>query len=79
MAGFILFFIVMMVRSIVGAYTLTPTSTAEDLRGLPLWQIPLAYLGLCPAWMGVPWFCIYHLRFVQRIHPPKLHDTIYEQ
>lgn len=34
----------MMIRAIVGAYTLTPTSTAEDLRGLPLWEIPLVYM-----------------------------------
>lgn len=44
MVSFILFFIVMMARAIIGAYTLTPTSTAEDLRGLPLWQIPLVYI-----------------------------------
>ena len=44
MVAFVLFFIVMMVRAIVGAYTLTPTSTAEDLKSLPLWQIPLVYI-----------------------------------
>ena len=44
MVAFILFFIIMMVRAILGAYTLTPTSTAEDLKGLPLWQIPLVYM-----------------------------------
>ena len=44
MVAFVLFFIVMMVRAIVGAYTLTPTSTAEDLKGLPLWQISLVYI-----------------------------------
>jgi len=44
MVGFILFFVVMMARAIIGAYTLTPTSTAEDLRDLPLWQIPLVYI-----------------------------------
>jgi len=44
MLGFILFFIVMMARAIIGAYTLTPKSTAEDLRGLPLWMIPLVYI-----------------------------------
>jgi uncharacterized membrane protein YraQ (UPF0718 family) len=44
MLAFITFFIVMMIRAIVGAYTLTPTSTAEDLRGLPLWEIPLVYM-----------------------------------
>ena len=44
MAGFVLFFIIMMVRAIIGAYSLTPTSTAEDLKDLPLWQIPLAYM-----------------------------------
>lgn len=44
MVAFILFFIVMMIRAIVGAYNLTPTSTAEDLQGLPLWEIPLVYI-----------------------------------
>jgi len=44
MLGFILFFIVMMARAIIGAYTLTPKSTAEDLRGLPIWMIPLVYI-----------------------------------
>ena len=44
MVAFIFFFIVMMARAIIGAYTLTPTSTAEDLEGLPLWQIPLVYI-----------------------------------
>lgn len=44
MLAFVTFFIVMMIRAIVGAYTLTPTSTAEDLRGLPLWEIPLVYM-----------------------------------
>ncbi len=44
MAGVILFFIIMMARAIIGAYTLTPTSTAEDLKNLPLWQIPLIYM-----------------------------------
>jgi uncharacterized membrane protein YraQ (UPF0718 family) len=44
MAGVILFFIIMMARAIIGAYTLTPTSTAEDLKSLPLWQIPLIYM-----------------------------------
>ena len=44
MLAFIAFFVIMMARAIVGAYTLTPQSTAEDLKGLPLWQIPLAYI-----------------------------------
>jgi hypothetical protein len=44
MLAFITFFLVMMIRAIIGAYTLTPTSTAEDLRGLPLWEIPLVYM-----------------------------------
>ena len=44
MVGVILFFVVMMFRAIIGAYTLTPTSTAEDLENLPLWQIPLTYI-----------------------------------
>jgi len=44
MVGFALFFIIMMVRAIIGAYTLMPTSTAEDLKNLPLWQIPLVYM-----------------------------------
>ena len=44
MVAFVLFFIVMMARAIIGAYTLTPTSTAEDLKGLPLWQIPFVYI-----------------------------------
>lgn len=44
MVSFILFFVIMMARAIIGAYTLTPSSTAEDLRGLPLWQIPLVYI-----------------------------------
>jgi len=44
MLALVTFFIVMMIRAIVGAYTLTPTSTAEDLRGLPLWEIPLVYM-----------------------------------
>lgn len=42
--GFILFFTLMMARAIIGAYTLTPTSTAEELKGLPLWKIPLVYI-----------------------------------
>jgi uncharacterized membrane protein YraQ (UPF0718 family) len=44
LVSFILFFIIMMLRAILGAYSLTPTSTAEDLQGLPLWQIPLVYM-----------------------------------
>ena len=44
MLSLVSFFMVMMIRAIVGAYTLTPTSTAEDLKGLPLWQIPLVYI-----------------------------------
>jgi uncharacterized membrane protein YraQ (UPF0718 family) len=44
MLSLVLFFVVMMIRAIVGAYSLTPTSTAEDLRTLPLWQIPLVYM-----------------------------------
>jgi len=44
MVAFVLFFIIMMARAIIGAYTLTPTSTAEDLKGLPLWQIPFVYI-----------------------------------
>jgi len=44
MLVFIAFFIIMMGRAIIGAYTLTPQSTAEDLRNLPLWQIPLVYI-----------------------------------
>ena len=44
MLGFVFFFIVMMIRAIIGAYTLTPTSTAEDLKALPLWEIPLVYI-----------------------------------
>ena len=44
MVGFVLFFVIMMAQAIIGAYTLTPTTTAEELKGLPLWQIPLVYL-----------------------------------
>jgi len=44
MLGFILFFVIMMAQAIIGSYTLTPKSTAEDLRALPLWQIPLVYI-----------------------------------
>ena len=44
MFAFISFFVVIMAVAIVGSYTLTPTSTAEDLKGLPLWEIPLVYL-----------------------------------
>ncbi|MEM2967852.1 MAG: permease [Candidatus Bathyarchaeia archaeon] len=44
MLAFIAFFIVMMFRAIVSAYTLTPTSTAEALQHLPLWEIPLVYM-----------------------------------
>jgi len=44
MLGVILFFTVMMAHAIIGSYTLTPQSTAEDLKGLPLWKIPLVYL-----------------------------------
>lgn len=44
MLAFIGFFVVMMTRAIIGAYTLIPQSTAEELRGLPLWRIPLAYI-----------------------------------
>lgn len=44
MLAFISFFIIMMIRAIIGAYTLTPQSTAEDLRGLPIWMIPLVYI-----------------------------------
>lgn len=42
--AFIFILVVMMARAIIGSYTLTPQSTAEDLKGLPLWKIPLAYL-----------------------------------
>ena len=44
MICFVLFFVIMMARAIIGAYTLTPSSTKEDLVGLPLWQIPLVYI-----------------------------------
>lgn len=44
MLGVIAFFVVMMTRAIIGAYTLTPQSTAEDLEGLPVWKIPLIYI-----------------------------------
>lgn len=44
MLAFILFFAVMMARAIIGSYTLMPQSTTEDLKGLPLWNIPLVYL-----------------------------------
>jgi hypothetical protein len=44
LSGVVVFFIAMMIRAIIGAYTLTPTSTAEDLKNLPLWQIPLVYI-----------------------------------
>jgi len=44
MLSFVVFFVVMMIRAIIGSYTLTPTSTAENLRGLPLWKIPLVYM-----------------------------------
>lgn len=44
MLVFISFFVIMMVRAIVDAYTLTPQSTSEDLKGLPFWMIPLVYI-----------------------------------
>lgn len=42
--GIIAFFVVMMARAIIGAYIITPESTSEYLRDLPLWKIPLAYI-----------------------------------
>ncbi|MCW3981860.1 MAG: permease [Candidatus Bathyarchaeota archaeon] len=42
--AFILLFVLMMARAVIGAYTLMPTSTAEDLKSLPLWEIPLVYM-----------------------------------
>jgi len=55
MVGFVLFFIVMMARAIIGAYTLMPKSTAEELRGLPLWQIPLVYMW---DYVQHGWLCL---------------------
>jgi len=55
MLAFILFFVVMMARAIIGSYTLTPQSTAEDLRGLPLWEIPLVYLW---DYVQHGWLCL---------------------
>ncbi|HDQ07058.1 MAG TPA: hypothetical protein ENN36_10120 [Candidatus Bathyarchaeota archaeon] len=55
MLAFIIFFIVMMVQAIIGAYTLTPQSTAEDLQGLPLWQIPLVYIW---DYVQHGWICL---------------------
>jgi hypothetical protein len=55
MLAFILFFVVMMARAIIGSYTLTPQSTAEDLRGLPLWEIPLVYLW---DYIQHGWLCL---------------------
>ncbi len=44
MLGFILVVVGLMAWSIVAKLTLTPQATAEDLRALPLWMIPLHYL-----------------------------------
>ena len=55
MLAFILFFVVMMARAVIGSYTLTPQSTAEDLRGLPLWEIPLVYLW---DYIQHGWLCL---------------------
>jgi uncharacterized membrane protein YraQ (UPF0718 family) len=55
MLAFILFFVVMMARAIIGSYTLTPQSTAEDLKGLPLWEIPLVYLW---DYIQHGWLCL---------------------
>ena len=55
MLAFIIFFVVMMARAIIGSYTLTPQSTAEDLRGLPLWEIPLVYLW---DYIQHGWLCL---------------------
>ena len=55
MLAFILFFVVMMARAIIGSYTLTPQSTAEDLKGLPLWEIPLVYLW---DYVQHGWLCL---------------------
>ena len=55
MLGIIVFFVVMMGRAIIGSYTLTPQSTAEDLRGLPLWKIPLVYLW---DYVQHGWLCL---------------------
>jgi len=55
MLAFILFFTVMMARAIIGSYTLTPQSTAEDLKGLPLWKIPLVYLW---DYVQHGWLCL---------------------
>ena len=55
MLAFILFFVVMMARAVIGSYTLTPQSTAEDLRGLPLWEIPLVYLW---DYVQHGWLCL---------------------
>jgi len=55
MLGVIVFFVVMMARAIIGSYTLTPQSTAEDLKGLPLWKIPIVYLL---DYAGHGWLCL---------------------
>jgi len=55
MLAFILFFVVMMARAIIGSYTLTPQSTAEELKGLPLWEIPLVYLW---DYIQHGWLCL---------------------
>jgi uncharacterized membrane protein YraQ (UPF0718 family) len=44
MLGFILAVVGLMAWSIIAKLTLTPQATAEDLRALPLWMIPLHYL-----------------------------------
>ncbi len=44
MLGFILAVVGLMAWSIVSKLTLTPQATAEDLRALPLYMIPLHYL-----------------------------------
>lgn len=55
MLGTILFFVVMMAWTIIGKFNVTPTHTPEQLRVLPLWQIPLAYI-LNYAQHG--WLCL---------------------
>lgn len=41
---FITFVVVAMAWTIIAKFNVTPQSTAEDLKALPIWQIPLHYI-----------------------------------
>jgi len=62
MLSFILFFITMKAGAIICAYTLTPTSTAKDLKGLSLEVSTDIYVGLRAEWMDLSRLRFFYLR-----------------